>query len=171
MKVARRLPAPRSLVSLAAALGLAASVGCDSRKTAADAEPMAARDSAGSMSQMEGMPSMAGMHDSMGGSAMMEQMQAHMRGMDGVSADSMKAMLPTHRRMVTNMISQFNKDMSGMDMSANTAWTATVDSVQRDLTRMPEMSASELQQFKPAHHSRVMRVMDMHRTMMSGMKM
>lgn len=159
----------RSLVTLAAALGLAA---CgESGKTADTAESAAARDSTESMSGMNGMQGMSGMQDSMGGNGMMEQMQAHMRGMDGVSADSMKAMLPTHRRMVANMISQFNREMGEMNMMGDAAWTATVDSLRRDHTRMPEMTASELQQLKPAHHTRVTRLMDLHRAMMGDMKM
>ena len=171
MKLTQQLFAPRSLVALAAALGLAACAGVESGKTPANAASVTARDSAGAMSRMEGMQGMPGMKDSMSGSGMMEQMQTHMREMDGVSADSMKAMLPTHQRMVTSMMSQFNKEMGDMNMPGNAAWTATVDSVRRDLTRMPAMSASELQQFKPAHHARVMRVMEMHKTMMRGMKM
>lgn len=172
MKTARQIFASRSLVILAASLGLAACVGGESGKTAANAESVEPRDSGGMMSgRDDGMSGMSGMQDSMGGSGMMEQMQGHMRAMDGISADSMKAMLPMHRRMVANMISQFNRDMGEMKMTGDAAWTATIDSLRRDLTQMPEMTASELQQFKPAHHARLMRVMESHRTMMRGMKM
>lgn len=167
MKVARRTLAHRSVVAVAAALVLAACSAADSGNAADSGQGSTAQDTAGAMSGMEGMPGMQGT----GGSGMMEQMQAHMRMMDGAGADSIQAMLPTHRQMVANMLAQFNKDMRGMDMTSNTAWPATVDSLRRDLTRMPEMSASELHQFMPAHGARVIRLMDSHRAMMGNMQM
>ena len=77
----------------------------------------------------------------------------------------------THRQMVANMIAQFNKDMRDMNMPGDNAWNATVDSLRQDLMRMPEMRASELQQFMSAHGPRVTRLMESHRKMMSDMKM
>jgi hypothetical protein len=38
------------------------------------------------------------------------------------------------------------------------------------MTRMPDMSAAELQAFMPEHRARMMRLMDMHRSMMSSMQ-
>ena len=73
--------------------------------------------------------------------------------------------------MVANMMSQANKDMRDMNMMSDAAWTATVDSLRQDLTRMPEMSASDLQLFMPTHQARVRRLMESHRTMMGNMKM
>jgi hypothetical protein len=108
--------------------------------------------------------------EGMGGGAMMDQMHAHMRMMEGVSGDSMKAMLPMHRQMTANMISQFDRDMRGMNMQADARWTATLDSVRRDLTRLPEMSGNELRSFMPEHSARLMRLMDMHRAMMGNMQ-
>ena len=168
MKLARRTLASRSLVTLAAALALAACSNGESENAADTNQAPAAQDAdtAGTMSGMGGMGGMGGMQ---GG--MMEQMQAHMRMMDGAGADSMQAMMPMHRQMVANMIAQFNTDMRGMDMTSNAGWNATVDSLRQDLTRMPEMSASELQELMPAHGARVMRLMESHRSMMADMKM
>ncbi|MBI4543968.1 MAG: hypothetical protein HY703_02085 [Gemmatimonadetes bacterium] len=114
-----------------------------------------------------GMPGMPGMQ----AGGMMGQMQTHMQMMRGLSADSMKAMLPTHRQMVANMISQMNRDMRDMNMAADAQWNATVDSLRQDLTRMPEMGAQELHAFMPPHGARVMRLLEMHRSMMAGMNM
>ena len=121
---------------------------------------------------MGGMRDMGGMHDMGGmmGGKMMEDMQSHMRTMMGASADSMKAMLSMHRQMVANMISQMNGEMRQMNMTGDASWTATVDSLRQDLIRMPEMSAEELRRFMPAHHSRMMRLMELHRSMMASMK-
>ncbi|MFN2315403.1 MAG: hypothetical protein ABR602_01890, partial [Gemmatimonadales bacterium] len=106
---------------------------------------------------------MSGMHD-MGSGGAMDQMEAHLRSMDGVGADSLHAMLPTHRVMVTNMIAEVTQGMRGADSPENSAWEATVDSLRQDLLRMSEMSASEHQQFMAGHMARVRRVMDAHGT-------
>ena len=128
-------------------------------------------DTARGTSAMQGMQGMQGgqMNGMMGG--MMDSMQTHMRMMEGVSADQMKAMLPAHRQMVANMLSQLNGQMRTMKMSPDAKWTALTDSVRQDLVRMPDMAASDLRSFMPAHGVRVMRLMAMHREMMGGMKM
>lgn len=163
MKIARRTLALRSLAALVGLMGIAGCAGGDPGNSGSNAEPVAARDTAHAM--MPGTGSMPGMQVSMDTSRTMERMEAHMRAMEGASADSVQAMLPMHQRMVSNMIAQLNRDMGNMNMSGDTAWTATVDSVQRDLTRMPSMSSSELQQFTPGHHGRVTRLMGMRRAM------
>lgn len=157
------------VLAIAAAVALSACArdnggdGADTAALAGDTARGAAQDTSG----MQGMQGMQGM----GGGGMMEQMQAHMRMMDGAGADSMKAMLPMHRQMVANMISQFDGEMRQMNMKADPAWQATIDSLRQDNVRLPEMSASELRAFMPQHHARVMRLMDMHRAMMGNMKM
>lgn len=114
---------------------------------------------------MPGLPSMA-KEDT----ATMEQMQSDLRMTEGVSADSMMKILPMHRMMVANMISQFNNHMRFMNMQPDAVWQATVDSLRSDLTRMPELSTGEIEQMMPAHRSRVMRLMDMRRAMMDNLK-
>lgn len=158
MKVARR-----SLVTVVTALLLAACSDGRSDDAADIGHVTAAPDSGGMMAGMEGTPGM-------GGSGMTEQMQAHLRMMDGASADSLQALMPTHRQLVSTMIAQFNTDMRGMGMTSDTAWNATVDALRQDLARMPGMSASELHQFMPAHGARLRRHMEAHRTMMGTMK-
>lgn len=58
-----------------------------------------------------------------------------------------------------------------MDMGADATWSSTVDSLRQDLTRLPEMSAQEMDGFMPERRARVMRLMEMHREMMAGMQM
>ena len=105
------------------------------------------------------------------GGGMMEQMQAHMRMMQTDNLDSLRGMLSMHRQMVANMISRFDREMRQMNMRGDPAWQATIDSLRQDNIRLPEMSATELQTFMPAHRARVMRLMEMHRSMMAGMRM
>lgn len=127
---------------------------------------------AGEMGDMPGMSAPAGgsMGDTMGG-GMMETMRMHMEGMTGLPADSLAALLPTHRQMVANMLSQMNREMSDMNMAADASWTATVDSLRADLTSMPRMGADEIAGVMPAHLERVERLISMHGAMMRRMGM
>ena len=161
---------------LAVALGA-----CAKKEAAVDTTGAAMRGgsgdsaTAGSMSgmPMQGMGGMKGMSggDSMGGMTMMADMQKQMDAMMKASPEQMKAMLPMHRQMAANMLAQMNTQMRTMNMPANAAWTATVDSVRQDLVRLPEQSAQQLKDAVPAHHARMMRLMQMHGAMMKGMKM
>lgn len=159
----------RGLLALATAAVLSACARKPDAERPADSTPAAGNTTASASRDTAAMPSMAEMHG-MGGGSTMEKMQAHMRMMDGAGADSMKAMLPMHRQMVANMISQFDRDMRSMNMKSDAAWQATIDSVRQDNLRLPEMSAADLRSFMPAHGARVMRLMDMHRAMMGNMK-
>jgi hypothetical protein len=85
--------------------------------------------------------------------------------------DRMMTMMPQHRQMAANMLAQMNREMRDMNMTADESWTATVDSLREDLTRMPEMTPAEMQALMPAHHARMQRLMGMHREMMGEMEM
>ena len=132
----------------------------DTGATAEAAVPGTAPSTHAGMQGMEGMGDMP-----MGGTAM-DQMGAHMAAMRGASGDSMMRMLPMHRQMAANMLARFNREMSQMNMPDNPTWRATVDSLRQDLARMPEVTAAEMQRLMPAHHARMTRLMDMHRSMM-----
>ncbi|HUG39937.1 MAG TPA: hypothetical protein VMM12_05615 [Longimicrobiales bacterium] len=117
------------------------------------------------MLEHEGMPGM-----DMGPSGgMMGEMAAHMARTEGMRGDSLMAQLPTHRQLVANMIAQMNREMRQMDMGADAAWNATVDSLREDLVRIPDMDAAELQAMMPEHRARMTRLMEMHRAMMEDM--
>lgn len=119
---------------------------------------------------LPGKDGMAGMQGMQSG-GMVEQMRAHMAMMHGAGGDSLRAMLPMHRQTAANMIAQMNREMGEMNMAADAGWTATGDSLRQDLVRMPEMGAAELQSFMAAHQARLERLMQMHGSMMAGMKM
>lgn len=106
-----------------------------------------------------------------GGDESMQEMQTHMGMMRGAGGDSLRALLPMHRQMAANVLARMNGEMRGMNMAADPAWTATVDSLRQDLTRMPEMGTEELRTMLPAHAARLTRLMEMHRAMMGSMKM
>lgn len=119
---------------------------------------------------MEGMPGMAGM-GGVRADAMMQEMEAHMAAMAAAGADSMIVLMPQHRQMTANMLAEMNREMREMNMAADEDWTAVVDSLRQDLTRMPDMGAGEMQSFMPAHNGRIQRMMEMHRAMMATMRM
>lgn len=114
---------------------------------------------------MAGMQGMSGMPTD----SMMPQMRTHMQTMHGAGGDSLKAMLPMHREMTASLLAEMNREMRQMNMPAEPAWTATADSVQQDLVRMPDMEPGELQTAMPAHEARLDRLMQMHRSMMATM--
>lgn len=147
----------RSVLVVSTLIALACAKGADRPDTTA-----AKSDTAG----MAGM-SMPGMMSP----ATMDSMAAHLRAMDTASAGSMQAMLPMHRQMVANMLSQMNSDMRSMNMNADARWTALMDSVRQDLVLMPEMNAQQLKAFGSPHRGRLARLMESHRDMMKGMKM
>lgn len=110
---------------------------------------------------------MAGMNmPGMMNQATVDSMTAHMRTMDAASAASLQTMLPMHRQMVANMLSQMSSDMRSMNMTGDAKWTALADSVRQDLVRLPEMTAQQLKQNLTAHHGRVTRLMQSHMAMM-----
>ena len=113
---------------------------------------------------------MAGM-PMMGNDSISANMKHQMTMMQGVSADSMKAMLPAHRQMGANMLAQMDQQMTSMNLSADGTWKAMSDSIREDLVRMPNLSGAELQAFMMAHHRRMTQLMAMHESMMKNMRM
>ena len=117
----------------------------------------------------DSMANMPGM-SATGSSAMAKQLDTHLKAMKGVSADSLKSLIPSHRQMTANLIATFTKEMRDMNMAADAAWNATVDSLRADLRTMPELGATDLQGLMPRHEARITRLIQMHQTMMKNMK-
>jgi hypothetical protein len=148
-------------------LGILATACSSPREGGSSPSTDSGKAASGGMSGMQGgMAKMQGMASG----PMMVQMQAHLRILDGASGDSLQAMLAMHRSMVANLMSQCNDEMRTMHMPADPTWQATTDSLRQDLIRLPNMTASQLHAFMPEHTARILRLMDMHRSMMSSMK-
>lgn len=162
----------RLAIALAAALAACDSGQQDQPAAGAQDGARMGMDSAGGMGGMAGMdsqmamPGMGGQRGGMTSSGSMDEMQRHMEQMMGAGVDSMQAMLPMHRQMTANMLSTMNREMRDMNMAADSDWSMTMDSVRQDLVRMPEMSEQELRALMPAHRDRLVRLMEMHRSMM-----
>jgi len=58
-----------------------------------------------------------------------------------------------------------------MNMPGDTVWQAMVNSLRSNLVHLPSMDTAELKGFLPAHTQRTTRIMQMHRYMMTTMKM
>jgi hypothetical protein len=67
--------------------------------------------------------------------------------------------------MADSMLAQMSKEISDMKMPADARWSALMDSVRREMPRMPAMSASDMAKAMPAHHGRMTRLMDMYQEM------
>lgn len=107
---------------------------------------------------------MGGMGPMMG-NGMMDSMQTHMRAMEGMGPDRMRAMIPMHRELVANMLSSFDDSMRQMNMPTDAAWIALRDSIRQDVTHMPDLSSGQLRTLMPEHHGRLDRLMKMHKDM------
>jgi hypothetical protein len=129
--------------------------------------PMDTGEMPADMPHRDGPPGMGSMDMAAG---TMQDMTSHMQMMQNVSADSMMTLMPAHRQMGETMLEQMDEEMRAMNMQPDAQWNATADSIRQDMTRMPDMSAAELQAFMPEHRARMMRLMDMHRAMMRSMQ-
>ncbi len=173
--------APRSIARvsmgtgrLVALVGVALSLAaCGKERPAADSSAVTAKaipsTQAGGMGDMKGMP--MGDTSGMKGMGMMGDMQKQMDAMMSSSPDQMKTMMPAHRQMAANMLADMTAEMRKMNTSGDAAWTAAMDSVRQDLIRMPDMNGKEMKDAMPAHHARMMRLMEMHARMSKNMKM
>jgi hypothetical protein len=102
----------------------------------------------------------------MSGAQMGAQMTARMQSMQAMHGDSlMTTMMPKHHRMLGEMMAKMESELGAAKVPADARWRALVDSIEADTARM---SPSEMEGAMAAHHARVARMIEMHRTMMGG---
>ena len=144
------------------ALTVASAAACVShRDRSADSASRKAAVAADTGMPMRGMPARA-----VGSGAMVEQMRVHLRAMQAMTPDSMRAQLPMHREMTDGMMAQMTREMMDMKMPADPQWSALMDSVHQDLARMPDMTRPELEKTMAEHRARLTRLMEMHHRML-----
>lgn len=147
---------------LAITLAVAASAACvKTRDRSADSTLRAASAAADTSMPMAGMPARA-----VGSGAMVEQMRVSLQMMQAMNADSLRARLPMHREMTDGMLAQMTREMMDMKMPADPQWSALMDSVHRDLARMPGMNGAALEKTMADHRAQLTRLMAMHHNMM-----
>lgn len=98
-----------------------------------------------------------------GGGGMIHQMRAHTQAMQAASVEEANARLPAHGELIENMLAEMTREVERGNARSDPAWTATADSVRRDLTAMSEMLGGALKDFLPEHGRRLNRLMDLHR--------
>jgi hypothetical protein len=112
----------------------------------------------GGMMGMEGMTGIDGMNG-------MNGMNTQMQGMMNARGEPMKGMMPAHRQMTANKLSEMNAEMKTMNMAGDAAWNAFADSLRQDITYLAERSVRELSDVMPLHQARIMRLMQMRQAM------
>jgi hypothetical protein len=117
---------------------------------------------------MAAMPGMSGSMTDSGMTRMMDSVRAEMTRMDALTPNQITSTMPAHRQVAGNMLAQMNSEMRSMNMAADPAWTALVDSVRQDLVRMPNVPGVQLKALMTAHRARMDRLMAMHRDMMGN---
>jgi hypothetical protein len=92
---------------------------------------------------------------------MMGEMNAHMQAMQGLTPDSVRALLPGHARMADSVFAEMERRMREMNMPRTTEMSAVMDSLRQDMMQMRGMSDAELTSAMPAHMARMRRLMEM----------
>jgi hypothetical protein len=142
-----------SVISLALALA-----GCDGGRDEVGTAETAALDTP-SMTMEPGMPGGMRPMAGMGPEMMRSEWERHMATMHAATGDSLRAMMPMHRQMVTSMMETMGGRM-GMGMDSTSM--ATRDSLRGDLDRMRNMTPEEMEAFLEEHDARMQRMLRMH---------
>ena len=116
------------------------------------------------MSGMSNMSGMAGM--TMKADSLMPMMRAHLDSLARMPSPSAAGMLQAHETVASQMLDAMGSDMRMMNMRPDSAWTALVDSVKRDLAHLPSLSGRALETRVKAHVERMRRLLELHGRMM-----
>lgn len=137
-------------------IAIVALSGCSKKPEAAPpvAADTAAKPAAGSI----GM-SMAGM-------SLMPAVRAHLDSLGQATPAQVAAMMTGHLDLMSRMMDAMGKDMRGMNMPPDAAWTALSDSVRQDLADLPGLTGGALKTRIGAHEDRVRRLLAQHVAMM-----
>jgi hypothetical protein len=80
----------------------------------------------------------------------------------------MTAMIPMHRQMFGDMLSQMTSESQAMNLPSDAAWNTLADSVRQDLVRLTQMNKNDVKQAMTADCNRVTRLIRMHQALMAG---
>lgn len=141
------------MLHLALAIVAVTSAACNKKPEAAQAPPAG----------VAGM--MGGTQMPMQGTQMMSVMGAQLDSLGAMTPAQMTAMLPAHQALASQMMSSMSTGMQGMNMQPDSGWMAVSDSVTQDLTAMPGLSGSALQDHMQSHIGRMRRMMMMYQGM------
>ena len=149
---------------------LAASAGCrsnerapaaDSAAGATPATSTAAADSAGTATTPTGQ-AMGGMHQD----TLAARVEAHLGRLASSDPDSLRALVPVDREIVTTLIADCERMMRQMKMHPPRKWRTAVRDLRLDLDRMASLSDAQLQQAMPQRRKRIEGMLAMRHDMM-----
>ncbi len=116
-----------------------------------------------------GPRAMAGSMKSMHEDTLAARVQAHLQRLATNNADSLKALVPIDRDVVTTLIADCEKMMREMKMPPPRKWNDAVKDLRQELARMATMSGAQLQGVIPEHRKRIEGMLSMRRDMMRMM--
>lgn len=114
--------------------------------------------------QQQTMAGMAGM--AMRSDSLMPMMRVDLDSLARIPAQVAQGMLQAHEAMASQMLDAMGSDMRMMSMQPDSAWTALIDSVKRDLAELPSLSGRALDTRVKTHVERLRRLLVMHSAMM-----
>lgn len=94
------------------------------------------------------------------------RVQAHLQHLSTNNPDSLKALVPADREVVTALIADCEKMMREMKMNPPKKWQDAVKDLRQDLNRMASMNGAQLQSAVPKHRKRIEDMLSMRRDMM-----
>ncbi len=142
-------------IHIALTIAVVTSAGCKKKPEAAPAVAVdTAKAATGSMAM------------SMVGMSLMPAVRAHLDSLGQAVPAQMAAMMAGHLDLMSRMMDAMGKDMRGMNMTPDAAWTALSDSVRQDLADLPGLSGAGLKTRMGAHEERVRRLLARHEAMM-----
>ena len=160
---------PISIGALTALALLATVAACkpERRDTAADSAGTGAimraapADSSG-MAMGAGDKGMSDMHQD----TVAAKVEAHLKRLQTANADSLRALVPDDRRVVTALIADCEQMMRAMKMDPPRKWHDAVAALRTDLDRMAKMTGAQLAQAMPGHRTRIEGMLAMRHDMM-----
>lgn len=94
------------------------------------------------------------------------KVQAHLQRLATGDPDSLRALVPEDRRVVTALIQDCEQMMREMKMDPPRKWRSAVQELQGELGRMQAMSGAQLQRAMPDHRRHIESMLAMRRDMM-----
>ncbi len=116
----------------------------------------------GQMAIPGGAQGMSGMHQD----TLVPKVQAHLQRLQTANADSLRALVPDDRQVVTALIADCEQMMRQMKMEPPRKWRNAVQELRTDLDRMAKMTGAQLAQAMPEHRKRIEGMLAMRRDMM-----
>lgn len=86
---------------------------------------------------------------------------------DTATAGTLRARLPLHAQMLNELLAQYEREMTILDVSGGHSWRATVDSLRTDLMVLQQTSDRELRPVLEAHQGRVGALITHHESMLA----